>query len=126
MKHGDISNHTAPVVVFSLENLVLRQTEKKKWGVNLPNVRYINELFWTKLDYTVVFSTFLPEKKLGRIEDLLDTHGVLFNRVTHFDTTSDLIMYLDTVDGSYFDSDELMVELVGPSRAFIFSEWKES
>jgi hypothetical protein len=129
MEHGNISNKTAPIVVFNLERVALIQPiskwKKSNYELNLKNIRYINDSYWKKADFNIQYASLLPEQQLKHIEEVLEKHGALFNRVLFFDTVQELKQYLDDVDGQYLDTDKQFLLMVG-KRGNYFSVIYES
>lgn len=122
MYNNDLSNFSAPVLLFNFERVICEKFEKQtfrgyKYELNYQNINAVNQLFMK--DFRVLYLTFQwPDKKLTQLEDELDYKGCNFNGMMKVKDTHSLLEFLRHNMGShYYDTDRDVVQALGRIHA---------
>lgn len=130
MLGGNISNKSAPILAFNVDNLLFKDiprdnsllsnikakiTPEKKMFLNREiDLHMVNQLniLWARYDYSIYLVTMHPEYR-GDLFTLLDGHEVNFTSLVSFNSREELrdISFLQYT--YYFDSDEELISFVG-------------
>lgn len=141
MKHGNISNFSAPILAFNADNLIFKR-EKKKEGiaekaigfltklfineppeVDLRFAKLLNDLWHSHTTYSIYLLTRKSGNEKAEFENFLyENSTLLFTRLT---TVPDLEVMRYTVANRYayyFDSDKEYLVSLGTNNARHISE----
>lgn len=124
MLHNDLSNHMAPLILFSFDNVICDKVTKKffrySYELNHQVVAAVNSLY--RKDFRIVYVTFeWPDKKLDDLEKELDFEGCLYSGVIKVKDIDGLYQFLKRNGGNYYDRDKDKVNTLFPFAI----EWKD-
>ena len=120
MQYNDLSNKSAPIILFNFENIICEEFSKGLFGVkykiDMMHVNSINHLY--KRDFAIWYISFkLPhsERKIDKIENELEQQGCLFNGTFIPQTVDSLLFFLrQQISASYYDTNRELVEHLYP------------
>jgi len=124
MDHNDLSNRSAPVILFDFDSIVCTKVTRRfgryKYELNPQVVAALGNLF--RRDFTVVFVTFKwPDKKIDELEQELDRWGCNYSYVMKVKDLDDFYRWLQRNDGMFYSRDREVIKRLFPSAV----EWHD-
>lgn len=129
MMFGNISNRSAPIIAFNIDNL-LYATSQPTGFINklysLFSTREVDYLFleivnniWNRYDFSVYLITSSDDTEL--IYKVMDDNNVCFTDVVKYHGIDNLRRLVDTRFFLYVDSDEQILSQIGRKNAIHIS-----
>ena len=130
MRYGDISNRSAPIIAFNVDNLLFINEKEDSlfdkiklfFGSN-KKVDYVfldivNNI-WTRYDLSVYMITYSDDT--DSIHSLLDEHHVNYTDVMQYHGVDNLRRLVDNRFFLYVDNDESLLSKIGRKNAINIS-----
>ena len=136
MLRGDISNKSAPILAFNIDNLLFEEHKEKYSIINTLKKkltsdkkqffdREINKVIvttlnriWTRYNFSIYFVTMYPEYK-DDYYNILDKNGVNYTSLVSFNSREDLRETSLLQYTYYFDNDFELISFVGAKAQHI-------
>ena len=135
MLHNDISNKSAPIIAFNIDELLFMDkpyagmslVEKLKWKTESSKQRYLNRpinsnfinmvnRLWNKYNYSIYFVSFKGEF-LDKIYSLLDTNSVNYTSIVTYNNWEELREACELRFMYYFDSNLDLLSFISYKNA---------
>lgn len=138
MKHGDISNHTAPIIAFNVDHLLWEPDDKPVANSLFKKVVAFFTKVEPKLDHRFVkllsdiwnspisFTIYLYTRKTGEefvlLEELLYDNNIAFSRLRQMPNLDEMRFLVANQHKYFFDTDLNFLGSLGTTNAQPISE----